>query len=497
MARVKLPWLDTFSVSQKLFFILGFTTLAFFIAGLVGFIQMQYGARTWEELDQQVTIKQDLLQEIQSSIGYGHGIHDFKNLVLRRDLSRLPLALSNFEHALEKIDEFLNLPFVTDDEIAQLYDLKGTLSAYLNHSYTAGQMIQSGATAEEIDLRVKFDDILAVQALDALDTSITQLAKEKRALFSNLMFSIPQSLAVAWILSLIISMLIVFAVNRSISSSIKVVSRQAERIAQGDLTKSLPYAGSVEIRNLTESLEKMRASLVQTISNLENSNKDLEQYAYVVSHDLQEPLRKILAFGSKLEKSAGENLNEEARFSLSRVLDSSRRMRTLIDDLLTYSRVSQKEQRQQEVDLNKIITSVWADLEILVKEKKAVLQTVPLPPVIADPIQMRQLFQNLIHNSLKFSRPGAAPVVKIEAAKNGFPSNVQITVSDNGIGFEQKYADRILLPFQRLHARNEYPGTGIGLAICNKIVHRHGSRLEVQSQINTGSKFIFNLREVL
>jgi light-regulated signal transduction histidine kinase (bacteriophytochrome) len=284
----------------------------------------------------------------------------------------------------------------------------------------------------------------------------------------------------------------VHLIGRHFFSSVDRLTSDAEKIASGDLDHPIHLGGSREMHSLAQSLERMRQTLTEMISRLELSNKDLEQYAYVVSHDLQEPLRKILAFGSKIEETPG-TLDENSQFYLSRVLEAASRMRTLIDDLLTYARVTQKNAVHESVDLNRILENVWSDLELTVKEKQARLKYQRLPLVKADPIQMQQLFQNLVHNALKFSRAEETPVVEVLAEPSNAPGWVDFKVKDNGIGFAQKYADRIMAPFQRLHSRSEYSGTGIGLAVCNKIISKHGGRLRAQSSPGFGSEFSFSL----
>lgn len=232
---------------------------------------------------------------------------------------------------------------------------------------------------------------------------------------------------------------------------------------------------------------------------LEISNQELQDFASVAAHDLQEPLRKIQTFSDRLRAKAQNELSEESLDYVERIQGSAKRMQILINDLLTYSRVTTKAQPFLLVSLDHIVSQVVSDLEIRLEQSGGKVEWHNLPSLQADQTQMGQLLQNLISNALKFSRPNVPPTVKVEAkilehsplASHG-PA-CEITVSDNGIGFDEKYLDRIFTIFQRLHGRHEYEGTGIGLAVCRKIVDRHGGTITAKSKLGEGSSFIVTL----
>jgi two-component system sensor kinase FixL len=248
--------------------------------------------------------------------------------------------------------------------------------------------------------------------------------------------------------------------------------------------------------------ERKRAEMEQAryAAELEHSNRELEQFAYVASHDLQEPLRKICSFGSRLEMQHGDSLDESGRDCLRRMQGAAVRMQTLIDDLLALSRVTTKGQTFVPVDLAVIAREVVSDLEVKIEQTDARVEVGKMPAIQADPVQMRQLLQNLIGNALKFHRDDEPPVVKVHArfipdrnhrAAGQSPEDEQcrITVEDNGIGFNEKYLDRIFDVFQRLHPRDLYDGTGVGLAICRKIAERHGGTITAESTPGKGATF--------
>ncbi len=230
---------------------------------------------------------------------------------------------------------------------------------------------------------------------------------------------------------------------------------------------------------------------------LERSNLELERFASVASHDLQEPLRKIQAFSDRLRQKYEDLLPEAGRDYVKRMQEAAKRMQDLVNDLLLFSRLTTKEQRFSPVNLSKILTAVLSDLEVRIEESEAKIEFGPLPLIEADPVHMRQLFQNLISNAIKFRRPEHTPIIKIEAetvlAAGDRPATISLVVSDNGIGIEPKYRDRIFGIFERLHSRGKYEGTGVGLAVCRKICEQHGGSIRVDSSPDGGSSFIAEL----
>ncbi len=224
---------------------------------------------------------------------------------------------------------------------------------------------------------------------------------------------------------------------------------------------------------------------------LNESNRDLEEFAYVASHDLQEPLRKIQAFGDRLRSRIENDVDEKSLDYLTRMESASQRMHSLINDLLTFSRVTTTGRSLTPVALEHVVKSVLADLEVAVADANATVNIGPLPTIDADEPQLKQLMQNLIGNALKFRDPERAPEIWIEGVMLG--QRWLISVRDNGIGFEQGHADKIFMVFQRLHGRTAYEGTGVGLAICRKIVERHGGTIQAHGDPGEGATFTIDI----
>lgn len=256
---------------------------------------------------------------------------------------------------------------------------------------------------------------------------------------------------------------------------------------------------AVIVRDLSE-LRQKELILEEHTRALELSNRELEEFASIASHDLQEPLRKILAFGDRLMIRCEGMLDEKGADYLQRILDTSQRMRQLIDALLNYSRIASKKEPPRLVDMGKLCRQVLGDLENHVERSGAKVEIGELPCLMAEPTQMRQLLQNLISNALKFVKPGEAP--RVTLGSRALPADLagkqvcEIFVEDHGIGFDEKYLKRIFGMLERLHSRDEYEGTGIGLAICRRIAERHGGGITAKSTPGHGARFTVTLKTV-
>jgi signal transduction histidine kinase len=304
------------------------------------------------------------------------------------------------------------------------------------------------------------------------------------------------------IISLVLVLALVAYTIHIISSMLDELKVAAGKIALGDTDVVVDIRSDDAIGSLAESIHKMEAqvreratALAEMNTELERSNKDLEQFAYVASHDLQEPVRKIRTFAGQLKDLSYDQLDEKSKRHVDKIISSAERMKKIIGDLLDFSHLNRDESQMEKVDLNRILEDVKTDLELLIQQKEAVIRIDKLPVIDAIPVQMTQLFYNLMNNALKFSVEGVAPVISVTIDNDsaGGPSRDQtknyltIRFADNGIGFEQEYANRIFTMFQRLSSG--YAGTGIGLALCKKIVENHKGSIQAQSQPGKGASF--------
>ena len=276
-----------------------------------------------------------------------------------------------------------------------------------------------------------------------------------------------------------------------------LTSKLPLRDPDGEITGLVGIGRNItERKNAEDAQRNSERKLRQFTAQLERSNRELQDFAYVASHDLQEPLRKIVVFGDRLKEKCGEVLGEEPRDYLDRMQKAAARMQTLINDLLTFSRVTSKARPFAPVNLAEVAREVVGDLETRIEQVQGRVEIGALPVIDAEDLQMRQLLQNLIGNALKFRRPETSPVVTVAARTFADASGrelCELTVHDNGIGFDEKYLDRIFNVFQRLHSRAEFEGNGMGLAIVKKIVLYHGGDITAQSQPGTGTTFILTL----
>ena len=278
-------------------------------------------------------------------------------------------------------------------------------------------------------------------------------------------------------------------------------------IAQEQKLKAINKSLENEIKERKASEDKVKElnrQMLENIVRLESANKDLDRFAFMASHDLQEPLRKIRLFSDMLQAKYKSILDSDANVHISRIQKSVERMQSLIKDILTFSRISNEKENFEYTDLNTVVQDVLNDLDSNVQEKKAQVNLGSLPSIEANPGLIRPLFSNLLGNALKYCRKDVSPIINIRSeinmlsngngSKRNQPNRFcKIYIEDNGIGFEQEYAEQIFDMFKRLHVSNEFEGTGIGLALCKKIVEKHHGFISARSKVNQGSTFIVSL----
>jgi PAS domain S-box-containing protein len=266
----------------------------------------------------------------------------------------------------------------------------------------------------------------------------------------------------------------------------KIMLLNARQIYRKDINSKIIL---LAIEDITQR-KQIDTTLMGAITDLERSNKDLEQFAYVASHDLQEPLRMVSNYTQLLAKHYEGRLDEKAKKFMDYAVDGAIRMQGLINDLLTYSRIGTQSKPLENTDTHALLGEAIRNLSAMIEEKRAIITNDDLPTVRADASQLMQVFINLISNAIKFQGENT-PHIHVSAQDKG--REWVFSIRDNGIGIEKQYADRIFVIFQRLHTRQEYPGTGIGLALCKRIVERHGGRIWFESEPDKGSTFFFTL----
>ena len=329
---------------------------------------------------------------------------------------------------------------------------------------------------------------------------IIQDRNETYAVVDRMRRAILRMAAIGMVFILVLSWLF----SRTVIHPIQELNAALQRVTEGDLdvrvtVRSRDEIGALgtafntmaeEIRRKTTALDAANQSLNAVNTKLTESNTNLQQFAYVASHDLQEPLRMVSSYVQLLARRYQGRLDAEADEFIRFAVDGAVRMQQLINDLLEYSRIGTREKPMESTDAGAALTRALDNLAMAMLERRASVTRDELPTVVADASQLAQLFQNLIGNAIKFCR-GNPPQIHVSATREG--DAWRFSVRDNGIGIDPAYADRIFAIFQRLHTRDEYPGTGVGLAICKRIVQRHGGRIWVESQPGGGSTFCFTL----
>ncbi|EGX58146.1 putative two-component system sensor kinase [Streptomyces zinciresistens K42] len=308
---------------------------------------------------------------------------------------------------------------------------------------------------------------------------------------------------------LLVAVLVFEGMRRGITGPISTLGAAARDVARGRFDRSLTVTGPADLRQLASDVDLMRRRLVAELesseasrglldeqaADLKRSNTELEQFAYVASHDLQEPLRKVSSFTQLLQRRYGGQLDERADQYIGFAVDGANRMQVLINDLLAFSRVGRVHNEHQSVDLQRVLDDALGNLSMAIEESGAEITHDPLPTVSGDTTQLSMLWQNLLSNAVKFHSPDRAPRIHVSAAAEG--DHWRFAVGDNGIGIEPEFQEKVFILFQRLHTKDAYPGTGIGLAMCKKIVEFHDGTIGIDPDHRPGTRVVFTLPSAL
>ena len=361
--------------------------------------------------------------------------------------------------------------------------------------------------------KVEFDRIR--QRFDTQNEHLTQARESGIADLDRTRFWRNAVLAVIVLVLVTSAALMAIVMRVAVTRPLANLAASCRRITEGNFRERITPQGPKDIRAIAIDIENMRQRIVDELEStrsagaqldeqaveLRRSNAELEQFAYVASHDLQEPLRKVTAFCQLLEKRYRDQLDERGVEYIDFAVDGAKRMQVLINDLLTFSRVGRLNSAQTEVDLGTALEAALGNLSIATEESGAeIIRTgAPLPRIVGDPTLLTMLWQNLIGNAMKFRRDGVAPRIVIECRRGTGSEDDDdwfFTLSDNGIGIAPEFVDKVFVIFQRLHGRDAYGGTGIGLALCKKIVEQHGGAIGIDTSYTDGTRFHFTLPAV-
>ena len=351
--------------------------------------------------------------------------------------------------------------------------------------------------------KVRFDQVRAATA-----TLLTTLDAQRREAAAGADAAVAFLISVATVIAAVLVAFVVFTgigLRRAVLRPVSRLATEVRDVASGAVHHEVHATGPRAFVELGADVDAMRARILHDLDDakeinrrldeqaqdLERSNRDLEQFAYVASHDLQEPLRKVSSFCQLLQRRYGGQLDDRADQYIAFAVDGAQRMQQLINDLLAFSRVGRTTEGFEPVDMNAVAKAATAQLDGMREEVDGTVELGELPVVLGDRALLRQLLINLVGNGLKFGRPDVPPQVRVQAIKDG--EDWQLEVVDNGIGIEPEYADKVFVIFQRLHNRDSYPGTGIGLALAKKIVEFHGGRIGIVQTDGPGTTIRFSL----
>ncbi|WP_330177421.1 sensor histidine kinase [Streptomyces sp. NBC_01498] len=358
-----------------------------------------------------------------------------------------------------------------------------------------------------------FDRVRA--ALAAQQDHLTEEQRKARAAFSDARTDRDQALTAALGAFLLIGVAMTVLVHFTVVRPLATVRTASRRVAGGDFDHAIPAHGPADLRTLAEAVEAMRLRVVSELVTaranedelarqaadldagaveLRRSNAELEQFAYVASHDLQEPLRKVASFCQLLEKRYGNQLDDRATQYIGFAVDGAKRMQVLINDLLTFSRVGRVQDAQEPVALDAALDRAVRNLSVAVEETGAVIERpAELPEVVGDPTLLTMLWQNLIGNAVKFRHPDRVPHITVTVDREADADLWTFGVTDNGIGIAEEFAEKVFIIFQRLHAKDTYAGTGIGLSLCKKVVEHSGGGIWIDTDHTDGTRIAFTL----
>lgn len=419
--------------------------------------------------------------------------------------------LQPYAHGVTDEKTALNLlrPLVKDEraaaDLAEVERLAGTWQRRIARPISrapAGEAVRL-ATERAAEGKSDFDALRRAMArqqdhLQSERAAATRTLRQAETL-RNWMF------AVIAVVIVLVAALIFEGLRRGVTAPLTRLGSAAREVAQGRFDRSLAGTGPADLRQLASDVEAMRQRLVKELEfseqarrlldeqaeDLKRSNTELEQFAYVASHDLQEPLRKVSSFTQLLQRRYGGQLDAKADQYIAFAVDGANRMQTLINDLLAFSRVGRVHNDHQTVDLEAVMSKVLDDLSVTIEETGAEITHDPLPTVVGDTTQLGMLWQNLLSNAVKFRSPDRPPRVRVRAVCDA--GEWTFSVTDNGIGIAPEFHEKVFVLFQRLHTKDAYPGTGIGLAMCKKVVEFHGGTIGIDAEHTLGTRVVFTL----
>ncbi len=480
-------------LSRKIIFVNLIPLIILIFGSILSGIVIQKDQKMTQHFLDTYSSKEEKLYQIFQSLGYTGGIHAFKNYILRFDEKYYHQAKEKLSKANTLIKEYLSLPELSSLEIESMQVIAATVKLYLKKLNILQELIQQKKNLTLIDKAVKVDDTPAMIAIDKLRNLLT-----KNKNLEIIRIDQSQKYAITlFTFSVLITILVAFLLNslflKKILVSLKKVNSLSLSLANANYNhdfSELTHLPEDELKEIGQQLISMGLHLNIAFENLARSNRDLSQFAFVASHDMQEPAKKLYSYSELLEISSKDQLSPQALGYIDAIKSSSKQLIDLVSALLNYANITM-DIKKEFVDLNDVLNNALQDLSEKIKTSETQIEAQNLPTLNVQPQLIQSLFYNLISNAIKYRKKDQANHIYIKAQE--MPHLWIFEFIDTGIGFDMKNLNTILRPFGRLHSKADIPGLGIGLPLCQRIVQVHGSTLEIYSREQEGTRIQFTL----
>jgi signal transduction histidine kinase len=478
-------------ITKRIYFLIGVPMLLLVVATLFGAYLISKNNQNTQALIRESIFKQNLLSSIYNQSGYGGSIHHFKNLVLRRDLKYLLPAKEMLSDTVALCDEYLNIENITPLERKSIQQIKTTMQEYLAKADVVQILISQKKTVQEIDAVVRVDDTEAVQQSERIRSYLAEQQEKYENNFQQYQLNIFILLTVLFLAIIVLSITLTNTANNRIQKIIESAVRMARDVASGNYSPTVDESLMDDLDSLFRDIQTMAKNIQRKIEQLQTSNTDLKQFAFIAAHDLQEPLNKIMAYADLILLDDAENISLSTKSGVKKIISSGSRLRGLVHDLLTYADLASSARPDLHAELSESLDAARALIADQIAAAQATITATDLPSIKGSPKHFESLFANLISNSLKYRSPDRPCLIEISCVTENRMH--KISFKDNGIGFDQAFAKQLMRPFVKLHDKNKYPGSGVGLAICSRILQIYESHLVITSELGKGTTCSFEL----
>lgn len=480
-------------ITQRIYFLVGVPLVMLIVSSLLCTFLIWQNNRGTQELINEIVVKRDLLSSIYQSSGYGGAIHHFKNLVLRKDLQYLGPAEESYRNAVKYADEYLNLENLEAGEREAVSAIRDGLKEYQQNIEKVQILINTGKTVAEIDKVVRQDDRRVMEAEKTLHRILDQRQRSYIEDFERAELGIFILLSVLFSVVFVTATILTRTVQSRIQRTIEGAVRMARQVASGNYSPVVEEGLRHDFSSLFSDIQSMAESIQKKVEQLQDQNTDLQRFAFIAAHNLQEPLNKIVAYGDLLLEDEKQQLSSHACVEIKKIINSGEKLRSLVKDLLYFVEVVNAERPLSVVSLNVVLDDVLQkSLKSELEAVGAIIEKTDLPSIQGSPKHFEIVFRNIVKNSIMFRSEQRPCKIKISCDKIS-NSNFNFCFEDNGVGFDQRLASRLGEPFVRLNNEVNFIGNGTGLAICDRILRLYDSHLRFSSRLDCGTKVLFTI----